>query len=253
MFGNLQNCLAITLRFEGGRVDNPADPGGRTNEGVTQRVYTSWLRSEGRPNADVYDISPADRDAIYDRLYWTPAGCNTLGPGLDMMQFDAAVNSGVGAARRWLGMANVRASDTAGRIRAYADARLSFLHGLRTWRTFGRGWGARVATCEADALRMALGSGTAADAALAAHARQSTAKARKTRIGAVVPTLGPVVIAASRAVPKLLPKAAHLPNHILTVALAVLMALGFIATAFMLLRASHHAARAAAITPVPGA
>lgn len=35
-------ALAFVLRWEGGFVDNPADPGGRTNKGITQKVYDAW-------------------------------------------------------------------------------------------------------------------------------------------------------------------------------------------------------------------
>ena len=34
-----ESSLPFILRWEGGFVDHPADPGGRTNKGVTQKVY----------------------------------------------------------------------------------------------------------------------------------------------------------------------------------------------------------------------
>ncbi|MFM2129928.1 MAG: hypothetical protein RL477_1474, partial [Pseudomonadota bacterium] len=34
-------ALAAVLKHEGGYVNHPADPGGRTNLGVTQRVWES--------------------------------------------------------------------------------------------------------------------------------------------------------------------------------------------------------------------
>jgi lysozyme family protein len=38
---------------------------------------------------------------------------------------------------------------------------MSFLHGLKTWRFFGKGWNARVVACEALAYRMAYGESLA--------------------------------------------------------------------------------------------
>jgi len=34
-------ALPFVLRWEGGYVDHPDDPGGRTNKGVTQKTYDS--------------------------------------------------------------------------------------------------------------------------------------------------------------------------------------------------------------------
>jgi lysozyme family protein len=36
------SCLAFTLRQEGGHVDDPADPGGATNMGITLATYRIW-------------------------------------------------------------------------------------------------------------------------------------------------------------------------------------------------------------------
>ena len=36
---NFQACLAFTLKYEGGKSNDPRDPGGRTMEGVTQATY----------------------------------------------------------------------------------------------------------------------------------------------------------------------------------------------------------------------
>jgi lysozyme family protein len=35
-------CLAFTLKTEGGYVDNPADPGGATNMGITLATLRQW-------------------------------------------------------------------------------------------------------------------------------------------------------------------------------------------------------------------
>ena len=43
MMGNFDNVLRIVLREEGGFVNNPADPGGMTNLGVTKRVWEEFV------------------------------------------------------------------------------------------------------------------------------------------------------------------------------------------------------------------
>jgi len=39
MKDNFERSLALVLQHEGGYVNHPSDPGGRTNLGVTQRVW----------------------------------------------------------------------------------------------------------------------------------------------------------------------------------------------------------------------
>ena len=39
---DFSTCLAFTLREEGGFVDNPEDPGGATNMGITLTTYRTW-------------------------------------------------------------------------------------------------------------------------------------------------------------------------------------------------------------------
>lgn len=96
------NSLAFVLRWEGGYVDDPADPGGKTNRGVTQRVYDAWRGRKGLPVRSVRDIEDAEVAAIYETGYWLPPRCNVLESKLDLVQFDTAVNMGVNRAIRML-------------------------------------------------------------------------------------------------------------------------------------------------------
>jgi lysozyme family protein len=90
-----RDALGFTLRWEGGFVDDPDDPGGRTNRGVTQRSYDSWRSGKGSPPRDVKLISDDEVEAIYQHQYWRTAGCDRLGGPLDLITFDTAVNMGV--------------------------------------------------------------------------------------------------------------------------------------------------------------
>ncbi|MGH6935436.1 MAG: glycosyl hydrolase 108 family protein, partial [Methylocella sp.] len=148
-------CLAFTLKYEGGRSNDPRDPGGRTMQGVTQATYDASRAKKSLGRRDVYMMGAAERDEIYRNEYWDLINGDMLRPGEDLCVFDFAVNSGVDRARRisavWRKSAVV---DAIGGICAH---RLSFLRALRTWRYFGAGWGRRVAACEALAIRMAHG------------------------------------------------------------------------------------------------
>lgn len=96
------DALPFILRWEGGFVDHPADPGGRTNKGVTQRVYDRWRERQGLPAQDVKRIQDGEVHAIYEAGYWVPPRCDLLAQPLDLVQFDTAVNMGPGRAVRFL-------------------------------------------------------------------------------------------------------------------------------------------------------
>lgn len=95
-------ALPFVLRWEGGYVDHPADPGGRTNKGVTQRVYDAWRARGGLATQHVRLITDAEVNAIYASDYWQPPRCDLLPSKLDVVHFDTAVNMGVGRAVRFL-------------------------------------------------------------------------------------------------------------------------------------------------------
>lgn len=152
---NFPACMRAVLKYEGGKVDDPRDPGGRTNQGVTQRTYNDWRRSRALLPMDVYKMADSERDAIYRRLYWDAVGGDMLGVGFDLVVFDAAVNSGVGRALKW--RAGVKALRLLPAINAYCDKRLHFLQRLTTWHIYRRGWSRRVADVRARAKLMAVG------------------------------------------------------------------------------------------------
>jgi lysozyme family protein len=152
---NYPACLQAVLRYEGGKVDDPRDPGGRTAFGVTQNTYNAWRSRKGLPMQDVFKISQDEVAAIYKQDYWDKIRGDDLPDGLDLATFDFAVNSGVSRAAKYLqsivgvtqdgviGPATILACKTylANKL---TDKRLGFLKGLPTWAAFGRGWANRV-------------------------------------------------------------------------------------------------------------
>ena len=149
---NFDACLEVILRAEGGFVDDPHDPGGATNRGVTIATLSAYF---GRPAtlAEVRDLTRDTAARIYETDYWRPAGCDTLPAGLDLVVFDAAVNCGDARALAFLKRAG--GGDTAARIRSYQAASLTFHKSLATWSRYGHGWSARLASTQARALLMA--------------------------------------------------------------------------------------------------
>ena len=94
--------LPFVLRWEGGFVDHPNDPGGRTNKCVTQKVYDAWRKRQGLPVRDVKRLDDTELHRIYESGYWIPPHCDRLARQLDLVHFDTAVNMGPGRAVRFL-------------------------------------------------------------------------------------------------------------------------------------------------------
>jgi len=167
--GNFEQCLALVLKEEGGYVDNPKDPGGRTNLGVTQKVWESWV---GHPvtEADMRALGPQDVSPLYKSNYWDKIRGDSLPLGVDYATFDMAVNSGVARAAKTLqsvlgvapvdgqvGPATLRACEAANAREVatrICEARLAFLQSLSTYATFGKGWSRRVSEVEHLAFNM---------------------------------------------------------------------------------------------------
>jgi len=167
-------ALPKVLVHEGGYSNHPADPGGATMKGITQRVYDTDRASRNLAPQPVKNISDAEVASIYRKRYWDAIKGDKLPAGVSYAVFDGAVNSGVAQSVKWLqralginadgviGPATLLAieqtSDYDALIDKICDRRLAFLQALKTWSTFGKGWRARVNDVRATGKQMATGS-----------------------------------------------------------------------------------------------
>lgn len=148
---NIEKSLKHLLGNEGGYSDNPADPGGKTMYGITERVARSFgYKGEMR------NLPIATAVEIYRKNYWVPIKADQLPDDLRFHIFDAAVNSGVSQAIRFLqraagvtedGSIGPKTLSAAADVTPakYSAVRLQFMTGLSTWPTFGKGWARRIA------------------------------------------------------------------------------------------------------------
>lgn len=168
---NFQRALSLVLKSEGGFVNDPRDPGGATNKGVTLATFRAYVDPKGTV-ADLKKISDAQVATVYRRQYWDAVHGAELPDGVDYAVFDFAVNSGPDRAKKYLQavlgvaqdgrigpetIAAAKSKFPATIIHALCDKRLAFLKGLKTWPTFGKGWERRVANVRSDALSMSNG------------------------------------------------------------------------------------------------
>lgn len=167
---------AFIQRWEGGFVNDPDDPGGATNYGVTQAVLAQW---RGHPVTveDVRDMTLAEAQHIFHARYWRPMRCDELPYPAALMSYNCGVNSGPGRGGRFLQAALNRQGNTlavdgsigdltikvAGQadqarlVRDYRDAYEAFYRSLPTWWKFGKGWMNRLNDVSAGAMSAAGG------------------------------------------------------------------------------------------------
>lgn len=122
-------AIAFVLKWEGGYVKDPHDPGGETNMGISKRSY---------PDLDIARLTRAEAVAIYQSDYWQASGADKLTWPLCLMHFDTAVNAGVTRANQLL-------QESAGNLVRYAALRLEFHVGLTNFSRYGAAWTRRVA------------------------------------------------------------------------------------------------------------
>ncbi len=217
--GNFAQALALVLVHEGGKSDDPHDPGGKTNWGITHIDYDAYRKSKGLPLQDVYLMTDVERDDIYRSMYWDPVHGDDLPSGLDYVIFDGGVNSGISQSVKWLQRAlpslpangritqtlvaaAAQVKDQATLIETCCQARLEFLQSLSTFQYFGKGWTKRVNDVQATALTWAAGAtpplpATAATTSQPKALRESAAPLPSTAPGDATSAATGVALAAA--------------------------------------------------------
>lgn len=159
-----KSAVEFTLKHEGGHVNDPKDPGGETNLGISDRRDgiidgKADIDGDGVPDVVISKITVAQAEQVYYHDYWIPCRCGDLPPPVAVVLFDTAVNCGNNRAIRMLqkaigvkddgviGSKTINAAnkmDAASTARLMADERLAFYRGLKTFNHFGKGWTRRV-------------------------------------------------------------------------------------------------------------
>ena len=169
-------CLAFTLAQEGGYVDDPYDPGGATNMGITLATLRHWDHDPALGPTDVQDMTRQTAGAIYGALYWNALRGDSLPAGVDLSAFDFGVNAGTRRSAELLqealgfppdqvdgcvGPETLRAAvqaDPAKVIDDLAARQTAYYRGLAEFDRYGRGWLERTERRRQAALAMLGGS-----------------------------------------------------------------------------------------------
>lgn len=147
---DFESAVSKTLRWEGGYVNDPRDPGGETRYGISKRAY---------PDEDIGNLTLDRAKFLYRRDYWSKIRGDEIGdqPVAEKL-FDLAVNIGVSKAVRLLQQVvggltvdGVMGPQTMAAVRQFAPgagvladrlrlAAIAYYVELSGFQTYGRGW-----------------------------------------------------------------------------------------------------------------
>lgn len=166
----LDKAMDFVLRWEGGYSNDPRDPGGATNHGISIRFLQKgsiFLDLDKDGDMDANDIRLLDltqAKALYEVHFWDKMKCAHMPDAMAVAVMDTGVNMGVSVAAKFLqrvlgveadgvigpqtltALANV--NDLRGRIVAYHQRRMKRYTELSGFATFGVGWLNRLIDCQ---------------------------------------------------------------------------------------------------------
>jgi lysozyme family protein len=165
------DALPEILYNEGGYSNDPQDPGGATNKGITQSTYDSYRKAHTLEQRSVLYIQDQEVAGIYRANYWHDGRCDLLPAGVNLVHFDFCVNSGITQACKTLQgvvgqtrdgiigpktLAAISAYGNRRLVTDYTQARRSFYSGLAASRPalskFLKSWISRTDRIERKAL-----------------------------------------------------------------------------------------------------
>lgn len=171
--GAFEQALSVILAHEGGLADDPHDPGGITNFGISIKFAGSVnldIDGDGRTTgADIRALTRGHAAELYFDHFWRPLRCAEMPASVALIVFDGGVNQGrrtiarrvqraagavddgiigrntLRAVRAWEGRYGSLAGEIAARrARRYAQT--------RNFDRYGLGWMRRLMDMHAKAL-----------------------------------------------------------------------------------------------------
>ncbi len=163
-------AMSYVYQDEGGYSNDPGDPGGPTNYGITIIDARKYWKPDATAQ-DVRNMPKSVAEDIYNKHYLSPLRYDDLPAGVDYAVLDYGINSGISRSAKVLqhivgvnqdgviGPNTLAAIHSSGRSSDYLvnriyDERLAFLQSLHTWSIFGKGWGSRCTRGRKNALAM---------------------------------------------------------------------------------------------------
>lgn len=101
---NFERAQEIIREFEGGFVNDPKDPGGATNFGITKKTLEAW-RKRPVTVAEVAAMTYDEAKQIYFAEYWSKSSCDAMPGPLALPVYNVTVHAGPDTAARFLQLA----------------------------------------------------------------------------------------------------------------------------------------------------
>lgn len=158
---NFDTAFDRLIGHEQGYSNDPNDPGGETNWGVTWPTLRDAIAAKIVPaTATIKSLKREQSKLIYQKLFWERIKADRLVDGVAFQAFDFAVNSSIETAVRYLqravgvaddgvwGPVSQKAADSCSEsdvIMKLNAERLDFMTRLKNWPFHGKGWARRIA------------------------------------------------------------------------------------------------------------
>ncbi|MEP9376962.1 glycosyl hydrolase 108 family protein [Aquabacter sp. CN5-332] len=157
--GVFEKCQPVIEKWEGTFDNDPDDPGGATNFGITIGDLARW-RKRNVSVQEVADLPRPEARQIFMEFYWKPARCGELPLAIAQMVYDTSILAGLGRGGRTLqqalnkqgvglavdgiiGPATVNAARRGNLEEAvgdFAEIAEAYLRGRPGFGKYGRGW-----------------------------------------------------------------------------------------------------------------
>lgn len=86
-------CMEVIFKWEGGYTNDPNDPGGETNLGISKKAF---------PDLDIKNLTKKHASLIYKEQYYYKVYGDQLPKEIRLLVFNSAVNQGVSFAVKTL-------------------------------------------------------------------------------------------------------------------------------------------------------
>jgi peptidoglycan hydrolase-like protein with peptidoglycan-binding domain len=156
---NFDRIMEFVFDDEGGWTQNPDEPGGASNMGVSRQTYSQYLgRNVSLDELRVLDKSQAKQ--FYREMFWEKIGAHKLNAGVGYAAFDFAVNSGTSivdqvGADDFLTQALKKGDTPEQEIDILCNIRLDYMSKSPKWPKYKNGWSARVSRVRSRARALA--------------------------------------------------------------------------------------------------
>jgi peptidoglycan LD-endopeptidase CwlK len=99
---NFERAQEIIRQFEGGFANDPKDPGGATNFGITHLTLAKWRNVASATPLEVKQMTYSEAKAIYKSAYWDKNACGGLPGPIGLVVYNVGVHCGTATGATYL-------------------------------------------------------------------------------------------------------------------------------------------------------